>query len=83
MQVLVVSRNFKNFVLTVELVETTEKAYKFQVVSNPKCHLYLPKRAVTKKTFDGDFTDYMVAHWFSGNEFFWNMFTRYGNVFNA
>jgi hypothetical protein len=82
MQTLVVSRSWKTLILCVELVESTEKALKFQVVGNKKCHIFLPKRAVTEKTWQG-FTDYTVAHWFTGNEFFWNMFERYGDQFKA
>jgi hypothetical protein len=64
-------------VLEVEVVDDTEKAVKFQVKRNPKCFIYLPKKAI--KTMNREYEQYEIAHWFTGNDFFYNMFDKYGD----
>lgn len=67
-------------VLNVTVADVTEKAVKFQIDRNPKCFIYLPKKAV--KIMNEEYEQYEVAHWFTGNEFFYNMFDHYGEWFN-
>ena len=73
-------KNRTHGVLNVTVADVTEKAVKFQIDRNPKCFIYLPKKAI--KTMSEEYEQYEVAHWFTGNEFFYNMFDNYGEWFN-